>query len=296
MLHVVTFATSDLKNSVRRLRLQAEMFSNIVKFTAYDEEALTANSAILKIIDDHNRGFGLWSWKPYIIQKALENLEYGEKLLYIDVGCELNVAGIENLELYLSELDNTKGILPFRAVPPEADILEPGYVYDSLIEEKWTKIQLFRHLNVQDNALFTSTPQFGAGIIFLKKTVFTVNFIEHWRDLMESRPDLYDDVSYRNEQQDGFVQSRHDQSVFSLLCKLYNLHIYRSAYEYFHPKVSSFWSDIPIGDWARLTKYPIHAKRSKDYGLVRNFISLNFPYSRNFVKAMLRNYLRWDKR
>ena len=68
---------------------------------------------------------------------------------------------------------------------------------------------------------------------------------------MEDYPHLYDDISFI-EQQSSDLYSRHDQSVFSLLCKVNNLDKYRSAYEYFHPRITSFWEELPIGDWDRL--------------------------------------------
>ena len=292
MLHIVTFCTSDLQRSAKRLEAQARKLQNLASFTIYDETILEGNCALKKITNKHSRGFGLWSWKPFVIQKALANIPSGGILLYLDVGCEINVAGQEKLKEYIEDLDQTVGILPFRAVPPDEDILETNFNYDALIEKKWTKLQLFQYFDVASDDRILSSPQFGAGIIFLKKTNFTIKFVSHWCKVMSSRPELYDDVSFINEQSLDFVQSRHDQSVFSLLCKIHKLDKFRSAYEYFHPRVSPFWDGIPIGDWERLKSYPIHAKRNKDYGILNNILKFNFPIIKCYVKAFLKFIIR----
>ncbi len=225
-----------------------------------------------------------------MIWRALSLLSMGDRLLYVDVGCELNAAGVAKLNEYIEILDQTVGILPFRAVPPPDDILEKSYSYDGLLECEWSKKELFEFFGVLDNPDVTLSPQFGAGIVFFKKTEFTMSFVNQWMDIMENHLDLYDDLTYKGNQSSLFKQSRHDQSVFSLLCKVNGLSTYRSAYEYFHPRIEDFWRGIPIGDWDRLSNYPIHAKRNKDYGLFGNIRRLNFPFARLYLKALLARF------
>lgn len=292
MVHVITFATSDLLRSVKRLKKQSESFSVIESFSIFNEDSLVENEKLQKIISQHSRGFGLWSWKPFIIQKALEKIPTGSDLLYLDVGCELNPKGLQKLKQYLTDLEHSRGILPFRAVPPEDDIRVENFQYEPLIERMWSKQQLLTFLKLDDDHSVSDSPQFGAGIILLRNNNFTCHFISHWRRIMEDYPHLYDDISFIEQQSSDFIQSRHDQSVFSLLCKSNNLDEYRSAYEYFHPRVSSFWEDIPIGDWDRIKNYPIHAKRNKDYGLLKNFMKFNYPYVKCIIKATLRWRIR----
>ena len=293
MVHVITFATSDLIKSAKRLKKQSESFSVIESFAIFSEDSLLKNEKVQKIISQHSRGFGLWSWKPFIIQQALQNIPTNSNLLYLDVGCELNPHGLQNLKQYLSDLKHSRGILPFRAVPPGDDIRVENFHYEPLIERMWSKQQLLTFLELEDDHCASDSPQFGAGIIFLRNNDFTRHFISQWRSIMENYPDLYDDISFIEQQSPDFIQSRHDQSVFSLLCKSNNLDKYRSAYEYFHPRISPFWAGITIGDWKRLQYYPILAKRNKDYGFLRNILRLNFPVIKSYVKALLNVLSRW---
>ena len=40
----------------------------------------------------HNkRGCGYWLWKPYLINKNINDMTNGDILLYLDCGCELDV-------------------------------------------------------------------------------------------------------------------------------------------------------------------------------------------------------------
>ena len=50
---------------------------------------------------DGTRGYGYWSWKPFIISKTLEKIDEGDILLYIDIGCELRSDGTQRFIEYL---------------------------------------------------------------------------------------------------------------------------------------------------------------------------------------------------
>ena len=58
-----------------------------------------------------------------------------------------------------------------------------------------------------------------ATLLVMTKSNFTVDFMNEWKRYMVERLELYADVSpeARNSQHREFIESRHDQSVFSAL-------------------------------------------------------------------------------
>jgi hypothetical protein len=71
---------------------------------------------------------------------------------------------------------------------------------------------------------------------------------------------LIDDTPSSSPNKYGFIEHRHDQAIFSLLCIKYKV-LTVSAYEYWYPKKGSLQIIAP--DWAALKEFPIHAKRDK---------------------------------
>ena len=43
-----------------------------------------------KDIFKHSRGGGYWIWRPYILRSAINDINDGEYLVYLDAGCTIN--------------------------------------------------------------------------------------------------------------------------------------------------------------------------------------------------------------
>ena len=65
------------------------------------------------------------------------------------------------------------------------------------------------------------SPQYQAGIIFIRKELKMVSLIQSWLDVYSDDFHLADDTSSHSLNEPGFVEHRHDQSIFSLLLKRY---------------------------------------------------------------------------
>jgi len=161
------------------------------------------------------RGYGYWIWKPYIILQELNKLNEGDILVHLDMHCHLNV--IKNyFNDIINELNNQSIIL--------------GNVgFNDLM---YTTAKLRKHVEKKLNRIFTDKQlndvQYESGIQFIKNTKFSRNFIKTWFDLMLSGLDYVSDIyNNDNENDETFIENRHDQSVISLLYKYYNLKCFK---------------------------------------------------------------------
>lgn len=203
------------------------------------------------------RGYGYWCWKPQIIIQILDQLNDGDILQYTDAGCHLNHRGLERLNEYFQlTAQSETGILAFQAIPPEFH--DETVKLPNQTEMLWCKGDLCDFFNVRENAAIMVSPTIGAGIIFIKKCDTSVYIIKRWLSIYRENFSLLDDTPSESANFPGFIAHRHDQSIFSILCKLNKVQTI-SAYEYWYP--SSFISILP--DWGKLKFFPIHVKRDK---------------------------------
>lgn len=246
------FGDNAIKKSFKRFAQQANALD------VYDEVCLWSTEDLdedfkrkfKKRLIPYTRGFGFWVWKPQIILQTLRLMNDGDLLQYTDIGCHLNPHGKKRLLDYFDIVSKSKfGILAFRAqvTPYNLNIQELYYP-----EYEWTKGDLFDYFGVRNNKKYTHTMQFGSGIIFIRKNQETVRFFEEFLNVYLTDFDLASDKASVSDNLDGFIAHREDQSIFSLLCKKYNVEELSSA-EYY------------ATDWDILKEYPIHAKRDKEF-------------------------------
>jgi hypothetical protein len=211
------------------------------------------------------RGFGYWAWKPEAIKQVLSQIDDGDLLLYLDVGCNLNHAGKKRLGEYFEIVERAaSGVLGFQAVPPELPLVYDGRSLLDLRERIWTKGDVLDYFSVRDNPQIVETPQFGSGVIFFRKCQESKRIIDEWLGAIDWSFSMLDDTPSVSANLEGFVEHRHDQSIFSILCKLHNVDRV-SAYEYWYPSYGGRGAD-----WEALEFMPIHAKRSLDFGPAKN--------------------------
>ena len=266
---LLSFYTKDLVRSSKRLKIQAENLKTYNEINILNEDAIinTQKEIIeLKKIAKVNRGYGYWFWKPLLVLEMLNQLEEGDIIHYLDVGCHLNVNGIKRFKEYIDIINNeNKGILAFQYNPllykKNNDIIYP------LREEfKYTKSDLFEYFSVFNDQKITHTPQFWSGSFFIKKNKFSLKFLENWLNTFIYRFDLITDSTSIKKNFNGFIENRHDQSVFSLLCKKNQIKQI-SAYECDWAYLNNHRT------WSHLEDKPIIAKRDLHYGIFRRFIN-----------------------
>ena len=264
---LLAFATQDLKRSVNRLQKQAEesLYYDLIKIFSpndFDDKLKVYINNLLK--KNKKRGYGFWFWKPYLIKKMMNNINDNDIIHYVDVGCYIVKNKNKKFNEYLNFLIEEKNwILPFQYYFDENQ-RNNGINYPERQEYKYTKSDLLKYFNFINSKEITDTPQFWAGNIFIKKNHESKEFLSEWINIMYNNSHLVDDsISKINNHQD-FIENRHDQSVFSLLCKKYKLNSF-SAYE----------CDWAIKNnkrtWEHNLNSPILAKRDLKYGIIKRF-------------------------
>ena len=121
-IYFCTFANNKIRNSRLRLVRQAIAMNVYDEVFSYNETCFDYifNNFHKQLIKKSPRGFGYWSWKPYIILKSFEKMKNGDVLHYADAGCHLNPKGNVRLQDYIQfALNSNKGIIAFETKEPE---------------------------------------------------------------------------------------------------------------------------------------------------------------------------------
>ncbi|WP_258222252.1 hypothetical protein [Brachyspira hampsonii] len=195
---------------------QAEEFNIFDDIYIYNQYTLPKDEQFDKILKDKLkpdiRGFGYWCWKPFVVLKTLENIEYGDILLYADIGCYLSKKGINRFYEYLDIVIENKNMCSEIAIN----------------EKMYTKSDLFNYFNVLDDKNITDTFQRPATFFILEKNDANIELVKKWLQVFYDDFSLVDDSPSKIPNLDGFIENRHDQSAFSILSKIYNMKVIKS--------------------------------------------------------------------
>lgn len=151
------------------------------------------------------RGFGYWCWKPQVLLQSLRQINENDILIYADLGCEFDAQGRQTLMELLQKLESSDMI---------------GFSLGTL-ERQYTKGDVFAYFGVENNPKFTESNQICGGIIFMKKSAKTLQVVNKWLDIFKNHYNLVDDSPSTSQNLQGFIQNRHDQSIWSILNKKY---------------------------------------------------------------------------
>jgi len=135
----------------------------------------------------------------------LNELNYGDILIYLDAGCSGNITGKPRLLEYINILDNDSnqyGLISFQMF--------------HLFENNWTKKKVFEHLDCNDDSIKNSG-QCNGGVQIIKKTDHSVNIINKWVE--NAKYHLINDITENEDS--SFIENLHDQSIYSCLVKKY---------------------------------------------------------------------------
>lgn len=177
-------------------------FDNVISysFKDIDEEFFSKNKTILNA----PRGAGYWLWKSYFLNKTFKDLNNGDLLVYSDSGSYYQTSVQPLIDKILKE---DSGVLSFSLTE---------------IEKDYTRRDTFI-LMAMDKEEYTHTPQREATYIWLIKNDFTVNLVEEYLKYSQNENIITDINNIHGENYPGFIDHRHDQSIWSLLCKKYKI-------------------------------------------------------------------------
>lgn len=203
--YFINFANHSFRNQQNyslKMALSKGGFDEIKAYSKKDIDNQFYNE--YKNILEQSRGAGYWLWKPYFINKKLEELNEGDYLFYSDSGVFFR----KNVDVLIEVLEkNDQDIMGFQL---------------PLIESQWTKKELIHDMDC-NKARFTESNQILASYILIKKTNFSISFFQEFLDVSCNEINITDKYDNSVKQDDDFIEHRHDQSIFSLLYKKYSL-------------------------------------------------------------------------
>ena len=202
--HFITFGATKYKNTLDRIRSEAEKINVFDKITIYREHELFSFPEFEQhrdFIYSNPRGFGYWIWKPFLILKYMETMNENDILLYTDAGCTIQEKGRKRMLEYFEIVKNdASGVIGFELTH---------------VEKEWCKMDLVEYLDAEQDI---HTNQLLSGIIFLRNCEKNRNLVREWYEIGINY-NLSDDSPSKIPNDPSFIEHRHDQSIFSLLRK-----------------------------------------------------------------------------
>lgn len=208
MIYAITYS-NELYENPKKWNLRSALENGVDAVRSYapediDDEFYSKNKKILNC----ERGNGYWLWKPYFIRKTLQEINYGDYLVYADAGSVY----VNNINILLGKME---------ANNDEIMVFDQPY-----FEREWTKRDAFILMDC-DKEEYCNSHQIMATFLALKKSDKTVRFIEEWLAYCEDERIITDNANVMGkENYQGFVENRYDQSVLSLMAKKSGLRVY----------------------------------------------------------------------
>lgn len=200
---LVSFANKDFYEKQKILNESAlkfginETFSytgKMLKETLFYEK----NRKIL----DKKRGAGYWIWKPYIILDAMEKINEGDIIFYVDSGAEI----ISDVQPLIDLCKKQDGILLFNGVN---------------ISKFWTKRDCFIKMDCDNEKYWNALIYMGGYQIYIKNEK-SIKFLRENLKYVQFH-ELVDDSPSISPNFPGFMKHLWDQCVLTNLAVKYNI-------------------------------------------------------------------------
>lgn len=160
------------------------------------------------------RGNGYWLWKPYFILKTLESLQENDYLIYLDSGAFY----INDVRHLIRQMDSDAQYIMAFELPFK--------------EYCYTKRDVFVCMDC-DEFRYVNTNQRMATMVIIKRTDESLRFVREWLKYGQAENIITDAKNHLGKDNyDGFIDNRHDQSIFSLLTKKYGIKAYRDPSQF----------------------------------------------------------------
>lgn len=217
MIVAINYSNETFKKAAKLNSFTAKHLGKVDKVISYCPNDVDENFKIKNFkIFENKRGDGCWLWKPYFINKTLLELNEYDYLVYVDSGiCYLNSVN------YLIDKMNIV----------DQDIF---YTQTPLLEVQYTHPEAIKRVNGEP---YKFTNQAQAGLMIIKKTDFSVKFIQQWLELCQDFDLLTGNFNDANFEP-LYISHREDQSLFSILTKKHGL--------------------IPFMDCTDYGRFPVH--------------------------------------
>jgi hypothetical protein len=212
---LVCFASESVQNAQRLLLEEAQETGWFTDFEVWNPERLREElpacpSASEDWVAQNRRGYGYMTWKPFILEHAVEKYHglYPRRpvyVVYLDSGCVINPQGWARFEEYLSMAEKT-GAVTFGL---GSDLPNIAWCKDSVLRRVPGALQA-----AHDQQLIS-------GVMVLNAHAPNVHSVvrEFRRFAALDHGQLFTDAlgPERSQQRPEFVEHRHDQSIWSLV-------------------------------------------------------------------------------
>jgi hypothetical protein len=226
-----------------------------------------------KFIEAHQKGFGLWVWKPAILSYLIENLEDDEMVLLLDAGCQLNSNEDSRLRFqqYIEICKGTDLVA--------MQLADNSFGHEDLTDAAWTKLSVLNSLDPL--LIYRKSNQIQSGIIFAIKSEKSQRIAKKWLNYcVDSNYSFLVGPSDTDSQSSEFKEHRYEQSIFSLIVKS----------ERVLPLEDETWFSP---DWTKGLSYPIWAMRNRSGGDVfRRNIFDKFKFFATKIESIIRSSYR----
>jgi hypothetical protein len=249
IIKLISFGSGlpGIELALARLRKQVELFDLIDQVETYTEHNLDSDyyQMFQGLLSAPSRGFGYWSWKPYLISRELDSLREGDVLIYLDAGVEINLRGQDRFAEYL-DLVSQQDVLIFT---------QPTQ------QRHWTKES--EVLVPIDRHYFRN--QVVAGILMFRVSDKSKKLVRKWLNLSSKDGGalLADPGVLPAEDRRSIKAHRHDQSVLS-----------RVVFEEATPVIQD---ETYFEPWSKGRKAPFLALRNKQTGASWIWPAVNLP-------------------
>jgi len=227
--HFITFATpngSYLKdaNALCASAMTVAKFDTalIGGIPSLDPLFKTQNAHILQ----HSKGAGYWLWKPFVILKRLTELQDGDVLCY----CDSSYRFLSDVRKIADEWLNDGDIGACHNKPNDPKWKEHT-------DHKYTKHDTFVLMKVpsgKERELIKSTLQAWGGFVLLRKSNDSMAFVREWLHYAQNAQIITDNRSVMGKEALGFLENRHDQSIYSILLKLKKIKMHHMDKQFLH--------------------------------------------------------------
>jgi len=201
-IHFITYGDKVFEDSRKRIVEEAQNTRWFDTITAYTPDSLSENfKHEYPEVLSQKRGGGYWIWKFDIIRQKLDEIPFGDIVVYLDSGCTINPKGEKRFQEYVQMLnDNDKCIISFELTH---------------LEKTYTTKQLLQYFDLCGD----TTYQYMATVLLMKKTLHVQDIFNTCFDVIRTDWRLITDYYNNIEQMKEFKDSRHDQSILSLVRK-----------------------------------------------------------------------------
>lgn len=211
--------SSDFHAAARRLKKQARSSKKFGKIHVFTENNIPGGQKFYRkhkqFISENPRGFGLWIWKPYLINWVQNRTVTNRTIIYLDAGVYLNLSTIparKRFDDYLRIAWRQK-VLAFHLNPDQY----ASQGFSDLRETTWSRTDLLDSLQISNED--RESTQIEAGVMVFRNSRETRQLTKEWLSLMENNHYEFLKEPGQENQPPGFIEHRFDQAVFSALLK-----------------------------------------------------------------------------